>query len=198
VGTFICSIIEIKDLSRACELLTKHGVIVNSIAETMLIVHRPAYGHLGMPSYGQTLSSELSCDVISFSIQTTASCESIEHWHNGVCVRRFVGTDGSFTQIEGEQQAWEVPYFFYEGAEEYFDDEGQLARFQQAVVAGDPTRIFDIAYVGSWNGLGALLQSKGLCFDNPHGSVTPKRSKLWMWILLALLVAVIIGGALKF
>ena len=198
MATCICSIIETSDTSRAPEVLTRYGIVVHNVAKRMLIVHEPRLGHLGMPTYARALSRDLACDVLSFAIQTTASCEIIEHWSNGELLRRMEAADGPFGAIEGTQQTWEPGYFFYPGAEDDFDDEADLERFREAVAADAPSQVLDIIYAGSMNRLMALLQLKGLALDQPHGTLTPPKSKakLWLWVFILVLAGAFIAGLL--
>lgn len=198
MATCICSIVEITETIRAREILTRHGIVVHNIANRMLIVHEPRLGHLGIPTYARELSRDLACDVLSFAIQTTASCETIEHWRKGELLRRMDAADGPFGAIEGTQQEWEPCYFFYPGAEDYIDDEADLERFRDAVAADAPSQVLDIVYAGSMNGLLALLQFKGLALDQPHGTFAPPKSKakLWLWLFILVLAGAFVAGAL--
>ena len=196
--TCICSIIENTNPSRTEEFLTKHGVVVDRAAERMLVVHQPALGHLAVPKYAQALSADLSCDVIAVSIQTTASCETVEHWRNGERIRCLSGSEGKFDLIEGTSQAWEPCYFFYKNAEDYIEDEEELVRFRAAIAENNPSKVLDLVYVGSMNGIAALLEAKGLSLEHPHATAIPKSKSLkWLWLGIGALVAAFIASALS-
>lgn len=189
MSTCIGAIVECGRQAQAKEALARHGVVLVDLAETMWIAHAPSLGNLGVPNYGQALSAELQCDVLCFSIQTTASCEEVVHWRKGEQVRRLNGVDGHFHDVAGTEQAWESSYFFHEEAEDSIDDEEVLARFRKAASKGKTSDFIDVAYAGSTAGLLALLKAKGLSFEKPHGTFVA-RSAPRTWLLLLGIVVV--------
>lgn len=162
--------------------------------------------HIEPPRFARELSLEVGGAVIAFMLQTTASCEAIEHWERGELRRRLVCEDGRWTVVEGTPQSWEKTYFFddAEGTapggkwpHELDDDvsDEDRRRYEEAKRAGDPSPVLDLLRGGSVWPMNRLMKSLGLDPRAPSGHYTVPAN--WKpWAVLAVIVAFVVGSGL--
>ena len=155
--------------------------------------------HVVPPRFARELSAELGATVIAFMIQTTASCERIEHWERGELVRSLECVDGRWTGREGSPQSWEATYFFdstrsTSAGEAWpleLDDElseEDCARYERARQDGDPSVVLDLLRGGSVWAMRRVLELYGLDPNVPNARyAVPTNWKPWVVLGVGLL-----------
>lgn len=168
--------------------------------------------HLAVPRFCQALSHDLHCAVVGFLLQSTASIEDIEHFRDGLLVRKlaYSGDEGGWMTAIGSAQAWESGYFFApgEGIDEgqewpsNLDDEVSeetLGRYRDARAQGSADAILDLLSAGSPRSIVRLAQQFDVDLERPFARFTPPKSwkpRLILAIVALFLIAAFATGAL--
>lgn len=163
--------------------------------------------HLTVPRFSQELSRALHCTVVGFFLQSTSSIEDIEHFDNGVLVRKltYSGDEGGWMDSFGERQAWESAYFFApdEGvgdAREWpsnLDDgisDADFERYREARRQKDASGILDLLSAGSRRSIQRLAGHFGVDLTQPDAHFTPPTN--WKPRLILAGITLVILGAL--
>lgn len=164
--------------------------------------------HLRPPKFAERLSRDIQGTVIGFFLQSTASCEDIEHWHDGTLLRRLVysADEGGWITQFGSVQPWEAAYFFPTGegtedgeewpsnlGDEIADDE--IARYRQAKAAQDASGVMELLSAGSPSSIRRLCAHFGIDIERPAARFTPP-ANLKPWLVLAAIVLLLAGAML--
>jgi hypothetical protein len=163
--------------------------------------------HLKVPRFSQELSRALHCNVVGFSLQSTSSIEDVEHFEDGVLVRKltYSGDEGGWMESIGPQQAWESAYFFApdEGvgdAREWpsnLDDgisDADFERYREARRQKDASSILDLLSAGSRHSIMRLAGHFGVDLKQPDARFTPPTN--WKPRLILAGITLVIIGAL--
>jgi hypothetical protein len=141
----------------------------------------------------ESLSTVLPTTAIGFAAQTTSDAYEIRAYDRGECARRvaYSRDDGGWLAVEGIPQPWE-PVFFFDGAApsaadapgghwpDTIDDdlsEFDVARYEAARRARDPSRVMDLLRLHSTAPLLRLCAFYGIAPDAPVA--TWSKPSLW-------------------
>jgi hypothetical protein len=199
MATWVGAIVETRGRADFAEVAAKYRITLAQAPGPWLLVE---CANLRLAVFAQALSRELGGAVIAFLLQTTASVEEVEHWHNGELMRKFAysADEGGWLSQQGRQQAWESVYFFAEDETTADDAKWPLnladeltpediARYEQARAARDASSVMDLLSGGSAHSLLRLCHHFGVDPQEPGARYTaPPNWRLRIVVALALLL----------
>jgi hypothetical protein len=208
--TYIGAIIETRGAPDFWAVAAKHGIQPTpggptppAVPPTLLVECALSLSALGLPAFAQPLSAALGGEVVAVAVQTTGCTAAFVTYQNGVQVRRleYIADSGGWVTIEGAPQAWEPAAFFDPDgrtdpsqAEAPWPDvlrdelsEADLARYEAARAAGDPSAVLDLIRADSSGPVQRLCRHYGLDPRSPGARARAPRA----WAPVAVLVAAI-------
>ncbi len=129
----------------------------------------------------QTLSTVLSTAAIGFAAQTGSDAYEIRAFDHGECMRHLAYSrdDDGWLAADGRTQPWERAFFFdgpADGANGAWPDtldeeisDADVARYEAARLAGDPSQVMDLVHPRSTAPLRRLCAFYGVDPDAPAG-----------------------------
>ncbi|MBZ5713894.1 hypothetical protein [Nannocystis pusilla] len=192
MSTWVGAIVETQGRRDFWDLARKQGVepLATDVPARVLIEFEPRGGPEAAERTAQALSGELSTSGLAFAAQTCSDVYELHAFERGACVRRLVYSrdEGGWLRVEGDVQPWE-PAFFFDDASTAPDSDGwpdmlhdelaaeDVARFEAARRAGDPSAVLDLLHPSSTAPLWRLCAALDVPPDAPLGRW--KKPSLW-------------------
>ncbi len=142
----------------------------------------------------ESLSRDLATTALGFAAQTTADVHEARVFREGTLVRglAYNRDAGGWKEVVGAVQPWERAYFFDEKSstaddtrwpEMLYDElsEADIARYERAMAAGDPTPVLDLLHPSSLRPMRRVCRFYQIDPDRPAGHW--RRPSLWSRLL---------------